>query len=676
MKILKVFLLITFLSTGSIGASSIDSLLVLLEKKGERDLSRLHYALADAYYEAESLLVSAEHYLLAAEYELQKTSPDFNLVCESYGNAGYVYNELDRYTESIRYSQKCYNFAVAHNIPYEQSASLVNLGSSWFNLGDFEQAAQCFLEAIALDESRSDSMGISINYNNLGKIYESWGNYEQALEYYHKSLSISEMLNDSARIAIRLSSVGMAYYGLKEIETSLRYLERSLLIDRLIDSGASVGTRLSNIGQVLLSEGRIGEAEENFLQAIGIFRQFNALRSLAITLNQLGNLYLATAQVRYALPLFEESLEISKRISNLQLLMKNYGDIATYHENTGNTADAYSALKQFHIYKDSLFNQQSLRTIEELKIKNDLISSENEIMLLKQEKELQDKMLRQSRIEKVSFLLFALVASVLLLAISRLYHHKLMLSRELQLANSSKDKFFTIISHDLKNPVRAFGNISNGLLHALPDLTNEDIEPYLLELQKSSHNLYELLQNLLHWAKSQSRMHKPDIRKENLKEIIDQVVDSQHAALNQKNIVVETDLDGKPEVYVDRNLILTVLRNVLSNAVRYSDPGGKIVIGCSRSNDHESVFRITDYGPGMSAEDKEKLFRIDVDPKMIGNSEVIKRGKGSGLGLILSKELVESMNGRIWVDTAPMQGSTFYVSVPGTPVDKSKTKQH
>jgi len=139
---------------------------------------------------------------------------------------------------------------------------------------------------------------------------------------------------------------------------------------------------------------------------------------------------------------------------------------------------------------------------------------------------------------------------------------------------------------------------------------------------------------------------------------------------------LETDLDGKPDVYVDRNLILTVLRNILSNAVRYSDPGGKIVIGFSQGIDHESVFQITDYGPGMSEEDKEKLFRIDVDPKKIGNSEVLRRGKGSGLGLILSKELVQSMNGRIWVDSAPMKGSTFYVSVPGTPGGKSGTNHH
>lgn len=676
MGFMRVFLLMFFISSGSNGASNIDSLLLLLDKGGDHDIPRLHYALADAYYESDHLLLSAEQYLLAAEHELRKTSPDYRLVCESYGNAGYVFNELDRYTESIRYSQKCYNFAVEAVIPDEQSASLVNMGSSWFNLGDFEKAAQCFMDAIAIDESRSDTVGIGINYNNLGKIYESWGNYEQALEYYLKSLKISELMNDSARIAIRLSSVGMAYHGLKDTEKSLRYLEKSLQLDRLIRSGASVGTRLSNIGQVLLSEGRVSEAEENFLQAIGIFRQYNSLRSLAITLNQLGNLYLNTPDRQNSIALFGESLDISKQTGNIQLLMKNYGDIARFHESAGNLTEAYPALKQYHMYKDSLFNQKSLRTIEELKIKNDLITSENEILLLRQEKELQDKMLKQSKIEKISFLIFALIASILLLSISRLYHQKLMLSRELQLTNSSKDKFFTIISHDLKNPVRAFGNISNGLLNALPDLKNEEIEPYLVELQKSSHTLYELLQNLLHWAKSQSHMHKPDFRKENLTEIIDKVVESQHAAIHQKGIVLETDLDGKPDVYVDRNLILTVLRNILSNAVRYSDPGGRIVIGFSQVNNHESVFRITDYGPGMSDEDMEKLFRIDVDPKKIGSSEVLRRGKGSGLGLILSKELVQSMNGRIWVDSAPMKGSTFYVSVPGNRGTKARNHHH
>jgi signal transduction histidine kinase len=661
---LTCYFIFIFLFPLALYAGKIDSTRHLIKVAGENEKSRLMHNMADLYFEADSLVQASEYYILAAELELRKENPDYMLVCESYGNAGYVFNQLDRYREAILYSQKCNEYAIKSKIPREESASLVNMGVSWFNLGDYEKSANMYLKAIDIDTQNRDTFGLSINYNNLGKIFEVWENYHQALDYYIKSLEMSILSNDSVRMAIRLSSVGMAYRGLKDYENALNYLNQALAIDKALGVETRLGTRFSNLGVIYQDMEENDMAQLYYNQAIELFRKTNSMRSLAIALNQLGNLYMLTNDNINAISALSESLEISETTQNLQLTMKNRGDLAALYENKGEFQRALTLLKQYHTLKDSIFNQKSLRSIEELKIKNEIDKSESEIILLKQEREIQDKLLNQARFEKISFLIFGLVAFGLLLIISRLYHQKIKITAELQNLNVSKDKFFAIISHDLKNPVSAFRNVSTGLLNALPKLSQGEIQSYVAELQNSAIHLNELLQNLLFWARSQTDMYRSRPHIVNTKNLIQKALESQHTSIHQKGLNVIVDLDGHPLLNIDENMVSTVLRNLISNAVRYSNPKGKIKISLTAMGNKQAVFHVADNGPGIEKSDIDKLFRIDVDAKTIGNDEIIKKGKGSGLGLILCQELLQKSGGKIWVSSEPEKGSTFSFTIP------------
>lgn len=653
-----------FLLPYEVMAESIEQLHKRLEQARGEEKSRLYHDLAEAYYYQDSLVQSAAYYLHAAEQELKKEDPDYQLVCESFGNAGYVSNQLDRYQEALKYSKLCYDYAVIGNIPREMSASLVNKGVAWFNLGDYEKSASAYLEAIEIDKKGKDTFGLSVNYNNLGKVFEIWEDYSQALDYYRRSLELSELQNDSLRIAIRLSSVGMAYRGMKDYEKALAYLNRSVSIDSVLGLDNRLAIRYSNIGSVYQDTEEFRKAADYYNQAIAIFRANSNLRSLAITLNQQGNLYLATGDYDKAFAPLNESLQIAQETENLQLVMKNSGDLARAYEQTGDYQNALMVMQQYYQLKDSLFNEASKKALEELRIINELDKSEAEIELLKQERELQNFMLRRARLEKAGILAFGLTALIFLVIISRLYRQKSRVTNDLQNLNAAKDKFFTIISHDMKNPVSAFRNISGGLLTALPALNKEDIKPYMVELQKSAEQLNELLQNLLHWAQSQANINRNHQNEIDPAGVIQKALEQHHFFIRQKGITVKTSIDGQGKLVADKNLVLTVLRNLLSNAVRYSDEGSEISVSYRANGTQEAIFSVSDTGPGMSENEIQKLFRIDIDPKTIGSDAVIEKGKGSGLGLILCHELLQKAGGKIWVNSSQNKGSTFSFSLP------------
>ncbi len=655
-----------FLLPCGVMADNIKQLHSRLEQAREAEKSRLYHDLADAYYYRDSLELSATYYLHAAENELKKEYPDYQLVCESFGNAGYVSNQLDRYQEALKYSKLCYDYAVIGNIPGEMSASLVNRGVAWFNLGDYEKSASCYLEAIEIDKNNNDTLGLSVNYNNLGKVFEIWEDYSHALEYYQKSLELSELQNDSLRIAVRLSSIGMAYRGMKDYEKAIAYLNRSVSIDSALGLDNRVAIRYSNIGSVYQDKEEYQKAADYYNQAIEIFRVNRNLRSLAITLNQQGNLYLATGEFEKAFSPLSESLKIARETENLQLVMKNNGDLARAYDQTGDYRNTLTVIKQYYQLKDSLFNEASKKALEELRVANELDKSEAEIELLKQERELQYYMLRRARFEKIGILIFGLTALTSLLIIARLYQQKSKLTTDLQILNAAKDKFFTIISHDMKNPVSAFRNISGGLLKALPGLNKEEIKPYIVELQKSSDQLNYLLQNLLQWAQSQANIIRNHHNEIDPAGVIQKALDQNHFFIQQKSINVKTLIDGHGKLVADKNLVLTVLRNLLSNAIRYSDKGSEISVSYRENGTHEAIFSVSDTGPGMSEIEIQNLFRIDIDPKTIGSDAVIEKGKGSGLGLILCYELLQKAGGKIWVNSVQSKGSTFSFSLPVT----------
>jgi len=241
------------------------------------------------------------------------------------------------------------------------------------------------------------------------------------------------------------------------------------------------------------------------------------------------------------------------------------------------------------------------------------------------------------------------------------YNQLLLHSQQkLKETNKTKDKFFNILAHDLKGPFASFLAITDVLSNDPDSLTDEQKIHFLKSLNRSSVYLESLLENLLQWARTQGGILEVNPR---CIEAYDLVIQNlKIISINAENRGVEliNEVEDEAKVYADPNLLNTVFRNLLSNAVKFTTKGGKVTVSSKKWNERMIAFSVSDSGIGIATEDIDKLFRIEVSTKTIGESTE----KGTGFGLILCKDFVEKQGGEIFVESQLGQGSTFRFILP------------
>lgn len=228
-------------------------------------------------------------------------------------------------------------------------------------------------------------------------------------------------------------------------------------------------------------------------------------------------------------------------------------------------------------------------------------------------------------------------------------------NEELQIALSTREKFFSIIAHDLKAPFSLLLNLSEFLSQS--NVTKKDKNQIIEDLQNVSRRTFNLLKNLLEWSKSQTGKIEFKPTYFNLCDLVQNNIDI--GASNTKDIEIISKVSENMEVYADKNMIDTIVRNFLSNAIKFTHRDGRIEIGCERKGETLELC-VSDNGIGIKPENIEKLFKIDVKLSTFGT----EKERGNGIGLILCKEFAEKNGGNIKVESELNKGSKFFLTIP------------
>lgn len=234
-------------------------------------------------------------------------------------------------------------------------------------------------------------------------------------------------------------------------------------------------------------------------------------------------------------------------------------------------------------------------------------------------------------------------------------------TKQLSELNATKDKFFSIIAHDLKNPFNTLLGFSRYMVENFDSISETEKKEYLTAIRDTADHGFKLLENLLEWSRAQTGRITWEPDDIFMSALVSETVDIMTKAAENKNINILSFIPEKVKAYGDENMVKTVLRNLISNGIKYSHSGSRIVLSCKNKND-ELVFSVQDFGIGISDEHRKKLFNLDSSFTTKGTDNEI----GTGLGLILCKEFIERNNGRIWVESEPEKGATFYFSLPAT----------
>ena len=230
---------------------------------------------------------------------------------------------------------------------------------------------------------------------------------------------------------------------------------------------------------------------------------------------------------------------------------------------------------------------------------------------------------------------------------------------ELRELNMTKDKFFSIIAHDIKNPLGTSMNVSEFLYNDFENFSPEEVKDFINDIMVSSKGLYSLLEELLNWARVQTGRIDYNPEDNDIAEVIANSLSLLKMNAEKKNINFTSTIEAGTFAYFDFKMINTVIRNLSSNAIKFTPENGSVTISAIKGDEFLTI-KVSDTGIGISQDDIKKLFRIDVHHTTIGTSQE----KGTGLGLIICKEFVEFNKGKIWVESELNKGTDFIFTLP------------
>ncbi|MCX6286711.1 MAG: tetratricopeptide repeat-containing sensor histidine kinase [Bacteroidetes bacterium] len=574
-------------------------------------------------------------------------------------------------------------------------------------------------KALTLSKTLGWKKGIALAYNSLGANWAIKSNYPRAFDCYMKSLSKFTEIGDNKRIANALNNIGWLYIFQKEYRKSLEALTKSEKINIQLNNTNGLANNYANLGICYAKQGDFTKANEYYYKVLKVHTKVNNKTSIAIDLSNISKNKMKMKNYCEALQDGFAGLKISEEINNtysLALLNRIIGEIylmvASETLNSGNTCYFYKDNKNANLYCAAkhlaiafkLFNKiNDLSSVSEssyllsqvyeqlednknaLKFfkkytenKDSVYSRDNSLQIMNIEKnreiDLRDKQIVIQELEiknnaRLSYLLFAVTLIILLILglFLVLYISKRKANRQLEEknkviseVNSSKDKFFSIISHDLRSPFNTFLGFTEILADELPNLTREEIQKIVFSMRNSAKNLFRLLENLLQWSRLERGVIHFNPASVQLQPIVNDVLDLiKEQALN-KEIEIISDIPDGLEVCADRNMLQTLIRNLISNAVKYTNRGGKIKLSAKYSGEKYVEIAIQDSGIGMNQEILNSIFLLEKQ-----NSRKGTEGEPStGLGLIICKEFVEKHKGDIWAESKEDQGSTFHFTLP------------
>jgi len=650
---------------------------------------------------------------------LAESVPDYkhwslglSLLGEQYYNQGQYDKSLLLFLESL-------NLGRSHNLPHSQALALHYIGKYYHTTGEMDNSIKYYQKSLIIATETSDTVLQVSLHNKMGKHHETLGNYSDALASYIKAEKILHGVNNNVLEATTYNHLGNIYHELNNMDKAMLYHNKALKLRDNLGYTEGVGKSLKNIGEIFESKNFHDTAIVCYQQALLLCKQVHYKKGQIKSLNNLGRALWKNGDtlngyrhVKSALRMAQDagytkgeikaaidlatiylsmdstraSIELLKYVTQLAGNDEYRGDLRqayfqlykAYKANNNHNALQY--LEQYNALNQYFINTQRNKQIAEMQVAyafekqsrvNERLKQENTLALLNLNKQKQQKW-------------FLFLLSILILAVFTLYLSRqkqknkanavLMemtrkiqsnnsqfkkLNAELNEINHEKDRLFSIISHELRNPLYWTKNLIELLNNKLDNITKTELKDITASLDESAKATYHLMDNLLNWSKAQLNRINSQPCDFSLSDIIDDNLNYFASQAKQKNITISVSPDPTSIVHADPEMVKLVLRNLLSNALKFTPNNGAIQISVQAHSQHVSI-AVADTGKGIQQEHIQQLF----DKKYSYTTLGLMKEKGNGLGLLLCKEFTERNQGKIYLENTSEQGSVFVFTLP------------
>jgi len=616
--------------------------------------------------------------------------------------------------DAINYGNKALNL-INQNPRYDSiRPEILNyLGVVNRNKGDYSAAMTYYFDALEAAEKDKNLIQIAYSNNNLGGLFTLKGDYNNAIKYMEKALLTFNLLRDYRGMGYVNINLGNLYRQNYEYETAIKYFDDAIELKKQVNDSVGITTAL-NLKALSQFENNNSEAAKKiYTQLQGLYEHNQDLRGLSMVKIYLGKIALEKKDYHSALKHFKNAYNYTKEVDFLQgqSITQTYIGFVYYHlgdrekafdylynglriaKEIGDTESLITAYKHLaEVFKGiqdfkQAYNYQTLyneefqlkydheirERLNALRINNELDKSDEVNRILADKNAEQsanivhlNKMIWVYRIAMLIMIVLLVLFVYRIVLLYRRNKNKLndneelkKANFELQEANSLRERFLSIIGHDLKNPFNSVLGLTSLLVEEWESIPDSEKKYIINEVNGTGNTLYELMDNLLLWAKNQNEAIK--IYKE-VFDLNETIVDVYELFRNQasfKEIKLQMEIGETNMVLADPNMINTVVRNLVSNAIKFTRKGGKILIEVKELPD-EVEFCITDNGKGILPDDLKRI----LDDKTSHSTKGTANETGTGLGLLLVKDFIKQNKGIFWVDSKPGVGSQFCFKLP------------
>jgi signal transduction histidine kinase len=607
----------------------------------------------DSCFIAENYKCAIQNYSSFDASSIQFNSENERLKYQlNYSDALYITAE---YPNALKQYEVLKSIATESRNKFYLGKAQIGIAHSLWRMTDNVRSIKEILEGIQIFEELQDTSNLIEASNILAGIYVSIQKYKDARSIYQKMLGYAIQSNDSFNIAANYEYLGIVDCFQAKYQDAIFNYQKALVINEKLDNTFKLSITLGNIAEPKMELGQYQEALDLLYQAVKIQEKHQYKSVLIYSYYTLGEIHTLTQSYDSGLFYYGKSLQMMDETTETREKEKVYRLIAENYAKQDLFEKAYKYHQLHSSEKDSLIASERSRQLEEIKTRYEVErkNKENEDLISQNTKK-QQELTAQQDIIQLQYTVGALIIIFLIISIFlafRLYTAKQTLIN----ANNSKDKLFGIIAHDLKGPIGNIGAMVN-LLKIEPDEKRKS--QYLNYLTQSVQNISVLTNQLLSWTFSQKGDFIFNIEQLTVRNISEKTIEIFAYQLDEKSIKIVNEIDKEFKVLADENALLTIFRNLISNALKFTRKGGEIKLNAINEGNY-IIIKISDSGVGMSSKVIQKVLK----GKHVVSSIGTDNERGSGLGFSIVIEFVKKMKGKIDIESDGKTGTTVILKL-------------